>query len=215
MKASRQETRQWYDRLSGWYDLFSSPWEGPFRKAALQTLGLRARESVLEVGSGTGHALAALARAAGASGQVCGLDLSPGMLSVAARRLRDEGVSSHVHLMVGDAVCLPLRHKSFDALFASFTIELFDPRELPALLRGFWDVLKPGGRLCAVSMSAEGNSLLVRQLYEKAQRRLPKLIDCRPIRLAESVEAAGWRLRSVSRRSSMDLPVEIVLGVKD
>jgi ubiquinone/menaquinone biosynthesis C-methylase UbiE len=214
MKASRKDTRQWYDRLSRWYDLFSSPWEGPWRRAALQTLDLQAGERVLEIGPGTGHGLAALARAAGPSGLVCGIDLSPGMLSVAAKRHRARETPSRVLLCVGDALCLPLPCESFEAVFASFVIELFDPQQVPLLLASLRSVLRPGGRLCAVSISAAGNSLFMRRLYKMAQQRFPKLIDCRPIHLAGSLAAAGFEIRSLTRRSSLDLPVEIVLGVK-
>lgn len=214
MEASRRKTRQWYDRISRYYDLFSSPWEGPLRNSALQTLELQPGEAVLEIGPGTGHGLVALAQSAGASGLVFGLDLSPRMLTIAHERLHARDISSRVLLLVGDAACLPFRLETFDALFASFVIELFDPQEICLLLEGCRAVLKPGGRLCAISMSGAGRSLFVRQLYERAQRRYPELIDCRPIHLAQSLEAAAFGIRSVSRRSSLDLPVEIVLAVK-
>ena len=212
--SPRSETRQWYDRLSRWYDWVSSPWEGPFRRAGLQALDLQAGEAALELGAGTGHGLVALARAAGTYGLVCGLDLSSGMLSVATERLRSEGLQSRVLLLAGDAACLPFGKETFQAVFASFVIELFDPQEMPLLLAGCRAVLRPGGRLCAVSLSASGRSLFMRQLYRRAQQRWPRLIDCRPIHLAQSLEAAGFAVRSVSRHSSLDLPVEIVVAVK-
>jgi ubiquinone/menaquinone biosynthesis C-methylase UbiE len=211
--SSRAKTRQWYDRLSRWYDWVSSPWEGPFRRAGLQALNLQAGEMALELGPGTGHGLLALSRAAGPSGWACGLDLSPGMLAVAAERLQSQGFSAP--LLVGDAACLPFAQESFQAIFASFVIELFDDREIPQLLSGCRAVLRPGGRLCAVSLSANGRSLLMRRLYQKAQRRFPRLIDCRPIHLAQAMEQAGFEVRSVSRHASLDLPVEIVVAVKE
>ena len=214
LPPTRCETRQWYDRLSRWYDWVSSPWEGPFRRAGLRALDLQAGEAALELGAGTGHGLVPLAQAAGPSGLVCGLDISPGMLAVAAERLRRQEVSSKVFLVVGDASCLPFGKETFQAVFASFVIELFDPQEMPLLLAGCRAVLRPGGRLCAVSLSASGRSLFMRQLYRRAQQRWPRLIDCRPIHLAQSLEAAGFAVRSVSRRSSLDLPVEIVVAVK-
>jgi ubiquinone/menaquinone biosynthesis C-methylase UbiE len=211
---TRSETRQWYDRLSRWYDWVSSPWEGPFRRMGLQALDLQEGERVLELGPGTGHGLVTLARAAGSSGLVCGLDLSPGMLSVAGQRLRKQSLSANVSLVVGDAGDLPFPKDSFDALFASFVIELFDAQEIPILLAGCRAVLRPGGRLCAVSLSAGGRSWFMRQLYQQAQGRFPKLIDCQPIQLAQALEAAGFELRSQTMRSSLDLPVEIIVAVK-
>jgi demethylmenaquinone methyltransferase/2-methoxy-6-polyprenyl-1,4-benzoquinol methylase len=136
------------------------------------------------------------------------------MLSVAARRLSKQGLSANVSLVVGDAGDLPFHEGSFDALFASFVIELFDAQEIPLLLAGCRAVLLPGGRLCAVSLSAGGRSLFMRQLYQKAQGRWPRLIDCRPIQLAQVLEAAGFQVHSQTQRSSLDLPVEIVVAEK-
>jgi ubiquinone/menaquinone biosynthesis C-methylase UbiE len=214
LPPTRSETRRWYDRLSRWYDWVSSPWEGPFRRIGLQALELQEGERALELGPGTGHGLVTLARAAGPSGLVCGLDLSAGMLSVARQRLCKHSLSADVSLVVGDAGELPFCKDCFDALFASFVIELFDPQELPLLLAGCRAVLRPGGRLCAVSLSADGRSLFMRQLYQRLQRHWPRLIDCRPIHLAQTLEQAGFVLRSRSQPSSLDLPVEIVVAVR-
>jgi ubiquinone/menaquinone biosynthesis C-methylase UbiE len=210
---TRSETRQWYDRLSRWYDWVSSPWEGPFRRMGLQALDLQEGERVLELGPGTGHGLVTLARAAGSSGLVCGLDLSPGMLTLPDSACANIA-SPPISLVVGDAGDLPFHEGSFDALFASFVLELFEPQELPLLLAGCRAVLRPGGRLCAVSLSAGGRSWFMRQVYQWAQRRWPRLIDCRPIHLAQSLEQAGFALRSRSQPSSLDLPVEIVVAVR-
>jgi ubiquinone/menaquinone biosynthesis C-methylase UbiE len=214
LKTSRQETHLWYDRISRWYDLFSQPWEGPARAVGLQMLAIQPGEKVLEIGPGTGHGLVALARAAGLSGRVYGLDLSPGMLGLAQKRLHNQNPSDNVLLLVADATCLPFPGESFDALFASFVIELFEPDELSFLLKECRQLLQPGGRLCAVSMTRTGPSLLVRRLYEWGQRRFPKLIDCRPIYLSKALESAGFEIQASTRRSSLDLPVEIVLASK-
>jgi ubiquinone/menaquinone biosynthesis C-methylase UbiE len=214
LKTSRQETRLWYDRISRWYDLFSQPWERPARRVGLQMLAIQPGEKVLEIGPGTGHGLVALSQAAGLSGRVYGLDLSPSMLGITQKRLRDQNISDNVLLLVADATCLPFPGQSFDALFASFVIELFEPDELPFLLNACWELLHPGGRLCAVSMTRTGPSLFVRRLYEWAQCRFPRLIDCRPIYLSKALESAGFEIQATARRSALDLPVEIVLASK-
>jgi ubiquinone/menaquinone biosynthesis C-methylase UbiE len=213
-KTSRQETRLWYDRISRWYDLFSQPWEGPARLVGLQMLAIQPGEKVLEIGPGTGHGLVTLSQAAGLSGRVYGLDLSPRMLGIAQKRLRDQYISDNVLLLAADATCLPFPGQSFDALFASFVIELFEPDEISFLLNGCHELLHTGGRLCAVSMTRTGPSLLIRPLYEWAQRRFPRLIDCRPIYLSKALESAGFEIQTSARRSSLDLPVEIVLAAK-
>lgn len=213
MKPSQQETKAWYDHLSPWYDMLSGPWEKTARQDALRMLAPQQGEILLEIGTGTGHGLAYLAQAVSTSGQVYGLDLSTGMLAKAGDRLRAiKNIS--VSLVAGDAVCLPFRLATFDAIFASFVIELFDEEEIPKLLKSCRETLQPNGRLCAVSLTKSGRSLFLRRLYEWAQCRFPKLIDCRPIFLAHALEDAGFEIQEISHRYPLDLPVEIVLALK-
>jgi ubiquinone/menaquinone biosynthesis C-methylase UbiE len=81
---SRDATRANYDRLSRWYDSFSSS-ERRFTETGLRLLDPKPDEAILEIGFGTGHALAALAQTA----RVWGIDLSPGMLTVTASAAPD------------------------------------------------------------------------------------------------------------------------------
>jgi ubiquinone/menaquinone biosynthesis C-methylase UbiE len=56
---NHKSTQKSYDRLSVIYDLFTSS-EGEIRQKALDLMAAKAGETILEIGFGTGHALAAL-----------------------------------------------------------------------------------------------------------------------------------------------------------
>lgn len=85
----------------------------------LQWITLQPRR-VLDLGTGTGKALPALAgRFPGA--ELIGLDLSPGMLEVAAGR-GDGGSGQVAALVCGDAARLPFADQSFDLVFANLAI---------------------------------------------------------------------------------------------
>ena len=61
--------------------------------------------------------------------------------------------------------------------------------------------------------SKEGEGGIILELYEWSHRHFPNLVDCRPIFVRRSLEAAGFRIESAEKKS-MWVPVEIVLAVK-
>ena len=74
----REQTRQNYDRMSRWYDLFAGS-EKKFTETGLQILGLKAGERALEIGFGMGRTLSELAEGAGDCGLAIGVELSAGL----------------------------------------------------------------------------------------------------------------------------------------
>ncbi|HEV2217055.1 MAG TPA: bifunctional demethylmenaquinone methyltransferase/2-methoxy-6-polyprenyl-1,4-benzoquinol methylase UbiE [Candidatus Dormibacteraeota bacterium] len=134
--------RTMFDRIARRYDLvntvLSLGTDGGWRRRAARETGLKASGAALDVACGSGKLTAALARVAGPSGRVVGLDFSPEMLAVA--RLHHPGID----FMEGDALDLPFGDASFDATTIAFGLRnLADPvRGLREMTR----VLKPGGR---------------------------------------------------------------------
>ena len=86
---SRAQTKAFYNKISHFYDALSDRSEAPIRKAGLELLKPRAGEKILEIGFGTGHTLAALAKAVGPRGMVFGLDLSDQMVRLAKKDLAE------------------------------------------------------------------------------------------------------------------------------
>jgi demethylmenaquinone methyltransferase/2-methoxy-6-polyprenyl-1,4-benzoquinol methylase len=128
---------------------------------------------------------------------------------------------------------LPVVQSAADALFLSFTLELFDTPALPVVLASCLAAMKPGGRIVTVSMACgtvssclgrivtaghfvtvsmarSGGGLAVR-LYEWMHAHYPRTVDCRPIDAAALLACAGFTLVSVEQRSLCGLPIEVVL----
>lgn len=210
---SRQETRAYYDKISAVYDLLAERSEGPVRQAGVDTLALKPGERVLEIGYGTGHSLVQLARAVGPQGKVFGIDLSEGMRGRARERLEKEGLSARVELTCGDAARLPYSDGSMDAVFMSFTLELFDTPEIPQVLAECKRVLRAGGRMGLVAITKEAGEGFAVEAYEWMHRHFPNLLDCRPIHARRALEEAGFSVRDATI-TSMWVPVEIVVGQK-
>jgi ubiquinone/menaquinone biosynthesis C-methylase UbiE len=210
---SKRQIRSYYDKIAGVYDLLAEASEHSMREAGLKKLAAQPGERVLEIGFGTGHCLVELARSVGPTGRVQGIDLSDRMRELAEKLLKKESLAKRVELRRGDAAKLPYRANALDAVFTSFTLELFDTPEIPMVLMECRRVLRPGGRIVVVAVSKEGKPGLVLQAFEWTHRHFPNLMDCRPIFVRRALEAAGFTIQTAALKR-MWVPVEIVLARK-
>jgi ubiquinone/menaquinone biosynthesis C-methylase UbiE len=209
---SKAQAQANYNNISRWYDLLEGAWETPARNAGLEKLHIRAGETVLEIGVGTGHAAITMAQSVEENGRVYGFDLSSGMLHVTQTRAGKKQLTETITLAQGDAVRLPFVKNSVDAIFMSFVLELFDTPEIPQVLAECRRVLNNRGRVSIVSLSKTGKSTWLRNLYEWSHRRFPQLVDCRPIFVQQALEESGFATMDADLISLWGLPVEISIA---
>lgn len=198
--------RKTYNAMSRWYDLFTGS-EKRFTDIAIQMLDLQPNESMLEIGSGTGHALLEFAQR-NQDGNIVAIDLSEEMLKVA----RKQASNQNVGLCQADGLFIPFADNQFDAVFISFTLELFDTPDIPRVLSECHRVLKTNGRLGIVSLAKQDTTAI--RLYEWFHRRMPNLVDCRPIYLQPAVKEAMFAVQKSAVKTMWGLPVEIVIARK-
>jgi ubiquinone/menaquinone biosynthesis C-methylase UbiE len=211
---TREQTRAFYNKISRAYDMLADRSEAPVRRAGLELLKARAGEKVLEIGFGTGHSLVRLAKAVGPDGCVFGLDLADKMVKLAKENLSAVGMAGRARLRCGDAAQMPYPDASIDAVFMSFTLELFDTPEIPRVLRECMRVLRVGGRIVVVGMSKQGKRDPLIGVFEWAHKHFPNFVDCRPIFVRDALEQAGFRIARTLKKH-MWIPVELVWGIKE
>ena len=212
---SKEEAKKFYDHISGSYDWLGGIFERRPAGKVLDYLKIQSGETVLEIGFGTGYCLQQIAMSVENSGKVYGIDISEGMVQSARERLNKASLLDRVELYRGDAAKLPFDDETFDAVFVSFTLELFDSPEISEVLGEVRRVLKPSGRLGVVSLSKTNVDSPPVRIYEWIHSKWPQYVDCRPIYLDESVQKAGYKIIMREDARLLLLPIEIVVAIKD
>lgn len=211
---SKAQAKASYNKMSRWYDQLAGSTERKYSLIGLELLNVSAGETVLEIGYGTGHCILTFAQSVGDHGKVYGIDLSENMHAITQKRLDDADLSERVELHIGDAAELSFDGNSMDAVFISFTLELFDTPEISVVLKHCKHALKPGGRICVVALSKQEHDNFIVKLYEWFHLVLPNYADCRPIYTQESIKDAGFEIHTRKEMRMWGLPVEIILALK-
>lgn len=180
-KLSLRSIRRVYTALSPLYD-WLVPWISQRgRRLGLQWLDVQKGDHVLEVGVGTGLAFNMLLTR-NPTGWTEGVDATPAMLS-RARHRADQHEHTQYQLRSGDARNLPYPSQTFDAVFASYLIDVAPPADRTVILAEMSRVLKPEGRLVLVHLSPPQHPL--EQTWIRLSHHFPPLLGhASPLKVA-------------------------------
>ena len=129
-----------YENIAWMYDYTFGPTLHAGRIQAIQRMGIKAGDRILEVGVGTGINCSLYP----SDCTVTGIDLSESMLEKAHERVQRKGLSN-IRLLAMDAADLKFPDNSFDIVYAPYVISVVpDP---VAVVREMRRVCRPGGRL--------------------------------------------------------------------
>ena len=165
-----------------------------------RAIPIRRRDTVLDVGCGTGAALRDLIALVGRGGRLAGIDPSRAVLAAARRVCRGTGVN----LRHGDGTKLPFTDDGFDVTLAmTVLLHVADP---VAVVREMARVTRPGGRVAVqdqdfgtLALAHPDRALsdrildgVVNHIYEEpySGRRLPAMlraVGLEPVRLRTEV----------------------------
>jgi phosphatidylethanolamine/phosphatidyl-N-methylethanolamine N-methyltransferase len=130
-------TRKIYNTQSKFYDVIARHLVIRRQRTAIEQMGIEPGQHILDIGVGTGLSLLSYPDHA----KVVGLDLSEGMLSKAASRIRRHRIAN-AQLVRGNAMSLPFEDNRFDHVLVSHVVTVVsDPVTLIDEIRR---VGKPG-----------------------------------------------------------------------
>ena len=140
-----------FDRIAPTYDLLNAAlslsMDSRWRKTVISSLDIKDGDKVLDIATGTGDMAFRACRTTGCT--VTGMDISPRMLDIAARKNKE--FRGRFHITVGDAVAMPFSNETFDHAMTAFGIR--NMPDLPAFLDEALRVLKDGGKLAVLELS--------------------------------------------------------------
>ena len=152
---SREHVWRMFDRIAPRYDLLNRLLSGrrdvAWRKALVKRLPEGAGLRVLDLATGTGDVLLAIAAAHSNLRQGVGVDISSGMLVLGREKVRKHSTGARLSLAQGDAMALAFPEAAFDLVSIAFGIR--NVIDVDTALREMHRVLAPGGKALILEFS--------------------------------------------------------------
>ncbi len=162
--GKKEQITEMFDKVSSNYDflnrLLTFGIDVKWRKKVVKIVNDAGSKTILDIATGTGD-LAIMLSGINPE-KVVGLDLSPGMLEVGKKKIKEKGLEEQVEMVLGDSERLPFQDESFDAATVGFGVRNFE--DLEKGLREIYRVLKPGGTFVVLETS-QPTKFPVRQGY--------------------------------------------------
>jgi len=208
---SEQEVRDSYAKVAPFYDLWGRLTESRAAQKVIQLADVQDGESILEVAVGTGAVFAEIV-IRNPGGQNEGIDLSPGMLKRADKRLRNLH-GNNFHLQTGSVYRLPYADNSFDKLINNFMIDLLPEENFPKALSEMQRVLKPTDRIVISTMTF--GEKWHHHIWFWIAKHFPDLLTgCRPVSLQPYLLKSGFKHIRVETISQNTFPSEVLSATK-
>lgn len=194
--------QQWEDAAEAWHGWGATleAWLGEATERMLDEAGVTGGARVLDVAAGAGGQTLAAARRVGPTGRVVATDISPTILTYAAKSAAEAGLTN-VETVEADGEALDaLAAGSFDAVISRVGLIYFPDQQ--RALGGMHQALRDGGRIAAIVYSTpdrnEFFSLPVSIIRDRAQLPPPQPGQPGPFSLGgpgvieASLKAAGF-----------------------
>jgi len=194
-KYKHTTRQQWEDYAEGWnaWAPLLEDWLGDATQRMLDMAGVAEGSRVVDVAAGAGGQSVAAGVRAGQSGSVLATDLSPTILTYAAKAAADAGLTNLSTRELDGEKLTELEAGSFDAAISRVGFIYFPDRH--AALTGIHHALREGGRFATVTYSTAATneffSIPVKLIREAAQLPAPQPGQPGPFSLADPAVLEG------------------------
>ena len=149
IKYKTTTRQQWEDAAEAWHRWGPTieEWTAEATERMLDGAGVGPGSTVLDVAAGAGGQTLAAARRAGQDGRVVATDISPTILTYAAKQAAEAGLTN-VETVEADGEALGEVGGGFDAVISRLGL-IYLPDQATAL-RGMYDALRPGGKVSVI-----------------------------------------------------------------
>lgn len=153
-KNKKEQVAEMFDRIAPQYDFLnhflSAGIDTGWRKKAIKRLKTDDPKTILDIATGTAD-MAILACHILDPDRIEGIDISAQMLERGKKKVDKEGLSSKIHLQIGDSEAINFSSNTFDGGMVAFGVRNFE--NLEKGLAEIHRVLKPGARLVILEFS--------------------------------------------------------------
>lgn len=151
----REQVERMFDNIAHSYDLLNHSLslgiDRRWRRIAIDSLRPFRPRKILDIATGTGDFAILSARRLQPE-SVTGADISEGMMEVGRKKVAELGLDKTISFRREDCASLSFRDDTFDAVTVAYGVRNFE--DLDKGLREICRVLKPGGHLLIVELSA-------------------------------------------------------------
>lgn len=162
--TQKEQVKQMFDSIALKYDFLNHfltvGIDKVWRKRVCKIVKNGNHKTILDVASGTGDLAIAMSRLD--TQLIKGIDISPKMLDLARKKVKEKGLSDVIKFIEGDAEDIKEEDNSFQVVTCAFGVRNFE--NVIKGLSEIYRVLEDGGRFVILELSLPRNRI-IRKLY--------------------------------------------------
>ncbi len=150
-----EEIAEYYDKMNG---IMSIGMVKGWHKFMFKKAGNISGFKVCDVGCGTGEISFMAAERVGAEGTVIGVDITPGMLTMAEKKMETLDLPVKVDFRVGDALDMQFEDNTFDLVTSGYMLR--NVTNIKQAVSEMYRITKPGSMVIVAELSKPKNRVV-------------------------------------------------------